>query len=346
MCSSDLLSDEVTLDKMIMYKEDFYQKNRITNILNTEISEIRPESKEVVDKTGKSYSYDRLLIASGGYSFVPPIQGFDKAGVFTLREVPDADAIKTYARSSSSVAVIGGGLLGLETAFSMAKLGKKVTVIEFFEWLLPRQLDRDGGKKLQSMLEEKGMNFILGDSVLSVEGNGKAESIVLKSGKVLKADQVIVSAGIRCNLDIAKKAGIAVNNGIVVDDHLMTSIPGIYAAGDVAEHRGKLYGIWPAAKEQGAAAGHNMSGNAIEYAGTMMATVLKITGIDLYSAGDINADGREVISGGDESCYRKLFIAGNTASGAIVLGDREAVKLAQKIIAGKAGVDEFRTYTN
>ncbi|HON79026.1 MAG TPA: FAD-dependent oxidoreductase, partial [Spirochaetota bacterium] len=219
--------------------------------------------------------------------------------------------------------------------------GRNVTVIEFFEWLLPRQLDRIGGKILKEKLEEQGLSFILNDSVASIEGDGKTEKIILKSGNEIKADAVILSAGIKGRNELAMDAGINVNKGIVVNDYLATSVTDIYAAGDPAEHAGCIYGIWPAAREQGKIAGMNMAGIPTPYSKTMISNVLKITGIDLYSAGEFNAEDTEVFSCSVNGTYKKLLMKGNPVA-AIVLGDAKAVKIAQRVMEGKTSPEDFK----
>lgn len=340
----DYLADDITVDKLIIHKQEHYDKNGIEVLLNTRAARILASEKKVVNDSGAEYPYDRLLLATGARSFVPPIKGSQLKGVFTLREIADADSIKAYCKDKKDVAVIGGGLLGLETAHSLARLGKKVTVIEFCKWLLPRQLDERGGAVLMRMLEEKGLMFVLDDSVLSIEGNGVTERISLKSGKEIAAGAVVIAAGIRCRMELAVEAGIDVKNGIIVDDHMRTSSADIYAAGDPIEHRGRVYGIWPAALEQGRIAGLNMAGEAAPYNGTIMANTLKVTGIDLYSAGDFNAPNCEMLVAEGDSSYKKLLLNINDPVGAIVLGDAEAVKLARKVIDGKANPEEMKKY--
>ncbi|PKL40691.1 MAG: NAD(P)/FAD-dependent oxidoreductase [Spirochaetae bacterium HGW-Spirochaetae-1] len=339
----EYLANEVPLEKFTLYKPEFYAEKNISNILNTRITAIDPAEKTVTDEKGVVYHYDRLLLATGGNPFVPPVQGIDHEGVFTLRNVADTDRIRDFSTEIESIAVIGGGLLGLETANSLQKLGKKVTIIEFAPWLLPRQLDRTGGELLQKMLEDKGLQFILNDSVASIDSIGGrfVEQISLKSGKTLKADAVVLSVGIRCNCELARTTGLSVNNGIVVNDHMETSQKDIYAAGDAAEHNNVVYGLWNVSKEQGIAAGLNMSGVQAEYKGSAISTILKITGIDLFSAGVISDEGNTVNTSVDTSSYKKLLMKEDSPVGAIVLGDRESIKIAQKVMNRNASVEEF-----
>jgi nitrite reductase (NADH) large subunit len=338
----EYLAGGMSADKLTLYKSDIYEKNRIRLVLDSRVIEINPSDKTVMDFMGSTYPYDRLLIATGARPSMPSVKGSSLRGVFTLRGITDADEIMEHCKSKSKIAVIGGGLLGLETANSLMKPGREITVVEFFEWLLPRQLDREGGAILQGMLEEKGLSFVLGDSVDHLEGRDLVEAVTLKSGRKIEADTVIFSAGILPRTEIVSTAGIAVEKGIVVNDFLQTSVSDIYAAGDPVQHRGRIYGIWPAAREQGIAAGLNMAGVPTKYEGTVMANILKITGIDLYSAGQHDSEGAEVICSMDGG-YKKLMMKDNPVC-AMILGDRDAIKLAQKVMDGKADPAELIKY--
>jgi len=337
----EYLGGSVSVDTITLYRDDLYRSKNIQTILDTRIVQILPDEKKAIDCTGNAFTYDKLLLATGARPAIPPVNGTNLPGVFTLRGITDADEIMRYCRDVSDIVVIGGGLLGLETASSMYREGRNVTVIEFFEWLLPRQLDRTGGKILKEKLEEQGLSFILNDSVASIEGDGKTEKIILKSGNEIKADAVILSAGIKGRNELAMDAGININNGIVVNDYLETSVTDIYAAGDPAEHAGCIYGIWPAAREQGKIAGMNMAGIPTPYSKTMVSNVLKITGIDLYSAGEFNAEDTEVFSCSVNGTYKKLLMKGNPVA-AIVLGDAKAVKIAQRVMEGKTSPEDFK----
>jgi nitrite reductase (NADH) large subunit len=276
--------------------------------LGTRIVKIIPQENMVVSENGTKYGYDKLLMATGAKCFIPPIKGVDKPGVFSLRGVEDADNIKAYCQDITEVVVIGGGLLGLETAYSLKKLEKKVTVIEVSDRLLPRQLDNEGAAILRRMLEEKGLLFVLPGMVHTIEGDDKAEDVTLKSGERIKADAVIICSGIRVRVSLAREVGIRIEKGIVVNDYMQTSIDNIYCAGDPAEHNGKLYGLWPPAKEQGMTTGLNMAGVATSYHGTVYSRALKITGIDVYSAGDFDAENAEILLSKGKDVYRKLLL--------------------------------------
>ena len=340
----DYLAGEITIDKMIIYQKEFYDKRNIQNILSTRIERIVPQDKIAVSENGTKYGYDKLLLATGASCFIPPIQGSNKPGVFSLRGIKDADDIKAYCRDLTDVVVIGGGLLGLETAYSLRKLDKKVTVSEVYGRLLPRQLDEDGAAILRRMLEDKGLSFILPGVVQAIEGEGKVESVTLKSGVPVKTDMVLICAGIRGRDKLAKNIGATVRKGIVVNDYMQTSVDQIYCAGDPAEHHGSLYGLWPPAKEQGMIAGLNMAGVPTPYRGTICSSTLKITGIDVYSAGDIETDDTEILLSKDKGAYRKLLLKNEKAVGTIVVGDSKAVIMASRMFAGETVTDEFKNY--
>ncbi len=341
----EYLAGEVTVDDFIIHKPDFYEKVNITNALSTEVVKIVPGENKVLTKDGSSFPYDRLLLAAGASCFIPRIEGVDRKGIFSMRSVGDADEIREYAKGKRKAVVIGGGLQGLETAHSLIKLGLEVACVEVAKWLLPRQLDAEGARLLQRLLEKKGLSFVFPDFAASFGGKDGVENVILRSGRELDAEEVVICAGIRTRNQLAQEAGLKVNRGIVVDDHLQTSADGVYAAGDVAEHNSQIYGLWEAAKEQGEAAGLNMAGQKTEYAGTVPSSTLKVTGIDLYSAGDFNpGQDRRVLTSDRDGAYRKLVLEDRRPIGAIVVNDAQAMKAASEVFAGKAEIEKFKKY--
>ena len=336
------LANEISLNKFTIHEQTFYKKMNIKNIPGTKITKINPDKNIVTAEDKTEYEYDKLLLATGSRAFIPPIKGVNKNGVFKIREVEDCDNILEYIKDKNNIVVIGGGLLGLEIANSLRSLDKKVTIIEYFSILLPRQLDNDGANLLKKMLEKKGLNFILTGVVETIEGKDKVEKVILKSGKEIKADAVIISAGIRGRIELAKDIGIKINKGVVVNDFMETSVENIYCAGDLVEHNGKLYGIWNASKEQGKIAGLNMVGIKTKYNGTLFSNILKVTGIDLYSAGNFNTKNGEISISKNENEYIKFIIKNNQLIGAIVLGNANAVKITSKVFEGKASVEELK----
>jgi len=320
---NEFIAGDIDEEKLSAKKKAWYQEQRIELRLNTRISGLDATAQRLTTDSGEKLSFDRLLLATGSHSFLPPMEGIDQQGVFSLRHIKDARAILAQAEKSEAVILIGGGLLGLEAGNALRRLGKKVTVVEFFPRLLPRQLDSKGAARLQELLEKMGFAFRLSAMTKTITGSkGRANGIVLEGGETLPGQMVIVSAGVRPNLELAKDGGLACDKGIKVNDRLETSATDIYAAGDVAEHRGVVSGIWPAAMQQGKVAGANMAGGEATYQGATMSNILKVAGIDVAAAGNIDAEGRyeaQVVSSG--SIYKKLVIENNRIIGCVMVGD-------------------------
>lgn len=336
----EYLAGEKDARGLIIHPLDWYGKKRIDLHLETDIASIDPEQKAVVTGRGERYSYDRLLLATGGISFVPPIKGADLEGVFSLRTLEDAEKIKEYAAGAGEAVLIGGGLLGLEAGNGLRKAGLKIKVVEFFPRLLPRQMDVPGAAMLQRQMEDMGFVFHLGAKTREIKREAGRLHVELEEGGSLGADLVLISAGVRPELTLAGALGLEIDKGVKVDDRMKTSRDDIYAAGDLIEHRGRFYGIWPAAMEQGKAAGAAMAGQDVKYEGTVISNTLKVVGIDLFSAGEIDAEATlESLVSKDEAqnIYRKLVIKDNKLVGAILLGDIHGSREIQQAI--KQGAD-------
>jgi nitrite reductase (NADH) large subunit len=340
---NELISGGMPEQKLMMKKEEWYREQRIDLKLKTRIEGAEPGEKVVITKDNKKLPYDRLLIAAGSHSFMPPMKGADKPGVFALRSVQDARDISAWAKGVQDVVLIGGGLLGLEAGNALRKLGKRVMVVEFFPRLLPRQLDGDGAKRLQTIMEGMGFSFRLGAKTQEILGEGKVKGVLLEGGEKLPAEMVIISAGVRPNLELAKALNLKHDKGIVVDERMRTSLPDVFAAGDVAEFKGIPYGIWIAAMEQGQIAGTNMAGGDAVYKGTVMANTLKVVGIDLASAGDIDVENKlesRIVT--DEKTYKKLVFKENQVIGCILLGDTKGFPKITKMMSDKQDVSQIK----
>jgi len=321
----EFLAGAVDEQGLIIRKPSWYKENRIALSLDTRVTAIDPAAREVRTASGEALPYDRLLVATGANSFVPPIAGADKRGVFTLRGLEDARKIRDYAKNSAgNVLLVGGGVLGLEAGYGLMRSGCRITVVEFFPRLLPKQLDEQGAKILQQKLESMGFTFHLDARSKEISGKDAAEALLLEDATRISCDMIIISAGIKNNLELLEKHGAGIDRGIVVNDRMETGIPDIYAAGDLVQHRGICYGIWPAAEKQGQTAGINMAGGTAEYHGTVISNTLKVAGIDVFAAGDIDADRKkESIFTADKEnfVYKKLVLEDNRIVGAILLGD-------------------------
>ena len=341
----EYISGEKEVGHVIIHDEKWYEKNKIDLYLTAEIEKVDPSLKTVVTKNGATYTYDRLLLATGGYSFVPPIKGAQSDGVYTLRTFTDAEVIRENAKQFKRLVLIGGGLLGLEAGNALRKLGIEVTVVEFFPRLLPRQMDVMGASLLQKQLEKMGFRFHLGATTREIIRRNGTLSVFLESGETLDTDMVLVSAGVRPELTLAKSLGLEIDKGVRVDDSMKTSIDDIYAAGDLTEHRGRLYGIWPAAMEQGRVAGAAMAGKDAQYKGTVPANTLKVVGIDLMAVGEIDPEGTmESITSKNEmkSTYRKLVLKDNVIIGALFFGDVHGSEEIQNAIKTKLDITSIK----
>lgn len=350
----EFLAGEIEQETLFFRPLEWYAAKGIQVHLDTRVTALDPAEHRLTLADGSTIHYDRLLLATGARSFVPPFAGADKDGVFTLRTLDDARAMKAYAcgehrrtaNDARSVVVIGSGLLGLETARALLSLGLDVSVIESEPHLLRRQLDAEGAQFLQARLEAMGLQFLTGAMTETILGNERATGVRLKDGRVVEGEMVLIATGIRSRVELARAAGLEVNHGVIVDEQLRTSATDIYAAGDVAEFGGVIYGIIPAAVEQARAAAANMvaDGSAI-YGGTVPATTLKIVGIDLTCLGDATAsgDGCVILRQVDPATgvYRRLALRDGKIVGAILLGDTQNVQPVKQLIATERDVSAY-----
>lgn len=346
----EYLAGEKDVEGFTIHNAQWYEKNNIQLHLETTVTSIDPQNKTVKTDKDQTFKYNKLLLATGSNCFVPPIPGAENQGVYTLRTVEDANRIKAKAKTSKEVVLIGGGLLGLEAGNGLRKTGLKVKVVEFAPRLLPRQTDRLGASILQRKLEDMGFKFYLGALTKEIKRDKSRLSAFLEKGEKISADMILISAGVRPELTLAKSLGLEINKGVNVNDYLQTRIKDIYAAGDLIEHRERFYGIWPASMEQGRIAGINMAGKKEAYQGTVPVNSLKVVGIDLTAAGDIDAEGKLeslVFQDQKNHIYRKFVIKNSTIMGTILLGDirgsyqiLEAIKKKKDISAWKDKLDQ------
>jgi nitrite reductase (NADH) large subunit len=340
---NEYIAGDLTEASLHAKKDPWYEEMGIDLRLRTRITGVDAMNHVVVTEDGQSLTYDKLLMASGSSSFIPPIKGSDKKGVFSIRSLQDARAIIAHAKAIRDVVIIGGGLLGLEAGNAFLQLNMSVTVIEFFPRLLPRQLDGRGAERLKAAMEVMGFRFRLGTRIEEIEGDEKVTSVRLEGGERIPAGMVIISAGVRPNLELPRAMGLECDKGIKINDHLGTNLPDVYAAGDVAEFKGTAYGIWPAAMEQGKIAGINMAGGNMVYNGTIMANTLKVVGIDLASAGDIDSDNKhESRTFINEKTYKKIVLDNSHMIGCIMIGDTSGFNKITKAITEKKDVSAIK----
>jgi nitrite reductase (NADH) large subunit len=315
-------------------------------LLGDPVASLDRAQQIVVTKSGTRLGYDRLLLAVGSEPVRPPLAGIDLPGVFTFRDRSDAEALIAASVSARHAVVVGGGLLGLEAAYGLARRGVAVTVVHLMGWLMERQIDTDAALLLQLSLEARGITVMLQAETEAVVGNGRASALRLEDGTELPADLVVFAIGIRPSIALAQQAGLAVNRGIVVDDRMMTSDPRILAIGECAEHRGATYGLVAPLWEQAAVAASVLAGDGDSaYAGSLPATSLKVTGVELFSAGETQAkDGAEEIVYADPEAgiYRKLVVKNGCLTGAVLLGDARDGNWYVELIRRAADISVIR----
>ena len=317
----EYVSGTITQPSFTMHTLQQYKEWNMDLRLGEKVIAIDTAKKEVTgDRQGK-VPYDELLLAAGSGSFLPPVPGSGKAGVYTLRTIDDAEALKAAAGKAKTAILVGGGLLGLEAGKALVNLGLKVEVVEFMDRLLPRQLDTASAAILQKQLEGMGFSFHLSAKVQEITGGEAVTGLLLADGKRIEGGMVLFSAGVRPNLELARMAGLEIDKAVKVDQYMRTSVEHIWAAGDVAEFGGQPCGLWTVAMAQGKAAGASMAGHLTPYLPKAPSTTLKVAGIDLISAGDIDAENsgcsKVCVSG---SGYRKIVLQGDTIKGIIFLG--------------------------
>ncbi len=341
----EYVAGKLPYERIFAFSEEWHVRQKIDIRLGTPVRKIHPQSREVELDAGRREPYDALLVANGASSFVPPIKGSDTRGVFSLRTLDDAKAILDYLRDHRRVVVIGGGLLGLEIARAIRSQGAEVEVVEFFDRLLPRQLDVQGALLLRSQIESLGIRVRLGVTTEEIFGPDEIKGIRLKGGAEISADMAVVAAGVRPNLDLPRAAGLATDRGLVVDDRLRTSHPGVFAAGDGIQHRGKVYGIIPASFDQARAAAYNMLGQEKKYEGTIPANTLKVVGLYVTSLGLATPEGqgyeeiRKIKK--EEGIYKKVVLQDGVLVGAVWMGTKKGVSEMARAVTAKIKVNQW-----
>jgi nitrite reductase (NADH) large subunit len=342
----DFLAERIPYERLFAFAEDWYTKQNIRVHLSQPVKKILPEFRQIELGQGKREKYDRLVIANGSFSFVPPFQGTEKEGIFTLWNLDDAYKILKYLETHPNVVVIGGGLLGLEIARALSTRGAQAKVIEFFDRLLPRQLDAEGASILQHQIERMGIKVRVGTATEAFLGKKEVRGLRFKGNDEWDADMVLIAAGARPDIALARDAGLETDRGLVVDDYLQTSDSSIYGVGDIVQHKGRIYGIIPASFEQARAAAHNVFGQGKKYMGTIPSNTLKVVGIHLTSVGVVNPEEgkfeelRKEIK--DEGIYKKIVLQDGVIVGAIWMGTKDGVNHIMRIITQKSDVSKWK----
>jgi NADPH-dependent 2,4-dienoyl-CoA reductase/sulfur reductase-like enzyme/ferredoxin len=344
MAITRLVYGRSAMQGLYLMPESWYSDRNIDVMLNTAARAIDPSNHEVMLADGETLKYDRLIVTTGSNSFVPPLPGYGGAGCYVLRSADDAMDVRSYAQSSAArhAVIAGGGLLGLEAAYALHKLGLQVTVLERNKWLLNRQLDERGGRLLESYLSNLGVRILTGVQIKALTQSSGSQHVQLDEGEPRRADLFIVAAGIAPNTALASAAGLAVKRGIVVDAQMRTSADDIYAAGDVAEIDGRVMGLWPVAVEQAEIAARNALGESRSYEEPVLSTQLKVVGADLISVGQFNPGPQDTtIIEEDISShrYRKLVVRDGILVGAILIGWPELIEPVGKAVKKKQSLN-------
>ncbi|SHH91031.1 NAD(P)/FAD-dependent oxidoreductase [Clostridium grantii] len=313
---------EVPAKRFYLTNEQWFLDNQIHIELNTTVEEINTDNSYIVIKGIGSLKFDKLIIAAGANNFIPPTEGIEKEGVFSLRTIQDAENLKFYMKNSKKAVVIGAGLLGLEAAWELKQLGLDVKVVELAPCVLQRQLDLEGSNITKDLLKASGIEFILGDACCEILGKEKVEGIKLKSDRVLDTDILLYSIGIRPDIELIKQTSIEINRGIVVNDKMETNIPNIYACGDIAEFKKCILGTWPSAIEMGKVAGLNVVGEESKFETFVTSTLFNAMNVKIFSCGDLNDEYKTyTLDNLDENNFGKLFFKDNILVGAYLIGN-------------------------
>jgi nitrite reductase (NADH) large subunit len=342
----DFLAERIPFERLFAFSKDWHTSQNIRIHLSKPVKKIFPVSQEIEVDQGHKEIYDRLIVANGSISFVPPFQGTEKKGIFTLWNLDDAYRILEYLADHPKVVVIGGGLLGLEIARALNTRGAQVGVVEFFDRLLPRQLDKQGASILQHHIERMGIKVRVGTVTEEFLGRKEVRRLRFKGGDEWEADMALVAAGARPNISLVQEAGLEVDRGLVVNEYLQTSDPLIYGVGDAVQYKGRVYGIIPASFDQARSAAHNVFGQQKKYLGTIPSNTLKVMGVHLTSIGMVNPEEgefeelRKEIR--EEGIYKKIVLQDGIIVGAIWMGTKEGVSDITRIITQKANVSEWK----
>jgi nitrite reductase (NADH) large subunit len=342
----EFLAGNLSQPDLFAFSEEWFGNQNISINLEQPVLKLYPDSKEVELDGGKKEAYDVLLLANGAKSWMPPITGAEKKGVFTLRTLDDVLGILEWVEDNPNVVIIGGGLLGLEIARAIRSRVAMVQVVEFFPRLLPRQLDTEGASVLQSQIEGMGIKVRLGVVTEEILGKEKVNGLKFKSGEELEAQTAIVAAGVRPNIRLASEAGLETDKGIIVDDYLRTSDSDIFAAGDNVQHKDRIYGIIPASFNQARTAAFNIAGQEKKYAGTIPSNTLKVVGLNLTAIGQVTPEEgiyeefRKVIE--EEGIYKKVVVKEGKLVGAIWMGTKEKVNEINRIILQQIDIEKWK----
>ncbi|NIS62828.1 MAG: FAD-dependent oxidoreductase [Proteobacteria bacterium] len=331
---------------------EFFKENGVTPHLGTKVRTVSPDSKSIHTEDGKNHSFNKLLIATGSSPKVLDIPGVDKEGVYGLRNMEHAQNILKHSEKTGVVCILGGGLIGLRDGYALAARGLKVKMIVRSNRVLSQMLDEESSAMVQERLQEHGIEIKTGRDAVEILGNRSAEGVVLDNGEKVDCQMVIIGKGVDPNVGLVSSTGIEVKEGIVADEHMRTSVPDIYVAGDVAQtydisrDRTAINAIWPCAFEQGRIAGLNMAGQEAKYVGSFRMNSLDIYGLPAVSMGVTrpNGDGLQEVKRRTRDTYRKLVLEDGRIVGAIFVGQIQKAGFLSTLLRKRVNVSDYVPY--
>lgn len=321
---SPLLAGEIDAPEIELKPAAWWGARGVSTFYGRAVTSIDRAAKSVMLEGGLRLPYARLVLATGSSPLKPPFPGIDLAGIATFRDTADVEALRAQAERGLKIVVIGGGLLGLEAAYGLSRAGGKVTLLHLVDRLMERQLDAEGAALLAGAMDKRGITVRLNAATRGFVGKDKVEGVELADGSIVPADLVVIAIGVRPNAELAKAAGLEVNRGILVDDRLASADASIFAIGECAEHRGQVYGLVEPAYEQARVLATHLSGKEASYAGSLLATNLKVSGVGVFSAGDFEAGANDdivVLRDRAAGIYRKFVLREGRLAGCILVGE-------------------------
>jgi nitrite reductase (NADH) large subunit len=342
---SSVLAGETASHEIELKPADWWRDRGVTLKYGCAVTEIDVGRRELRIANDESVEFSKLVLATGSTPLRLNVPGAELAGVHTFRDSRDVDLLLTLAAAKKRVVVVGGGLLGLEAAYGLAKAGAPVTLVHLMDRLMERQLDAPAAALLKSLVEPRGIIVLLNANTARILGERRVDGVQLADGRRIDADAVIFAAGIRPNIALASAAGIPAGRGIIVDDQLQTGARGIFALGECAEHRGVCYGLVEPAYEQARVLAQHLAGRTAVYCGSVVATNLKVSGVSVFSAGDyLSGDSTEsiVLSDVGRGTYKKLVISEGRLAGAVLVGDVADALWYLELIRGREEVARIR----
>ncbi|ABY91869.1 NAD(P)/FAD-dependent oxidoreductase [Thermoanaerobacter sp. X514] len=348
------LGNLVSEEKMIYREKDFYRKNKVETVFGIKAISIDERKKEVHLENGDSISFDKLLIATGGKPIIPPVEGLNKKNVHTFIKMDDAKKLKEAAKPGSKAVIVGGGLIGFKAAEGLHHLGVDVTIVELADRILSTILDAEGASLVSQSLQNDGIKIITGTTVDKIIGDEYVKGVLLKNGKELEADNLIIAIGVVPNVDVVRNTSISINRGILVDNTMKTSVEDVYAAGDVAEgydmlvESNRVVPIWPNAYMQGEIAGYNMIGINKSFKGIFPMNSIGYKNTNMITAGITNPQQEEfeIISKIDHNrrSYKKFVVKENRLVGFILINDIDRAGLFTGFIKNETDITPFKKY--